>query len=202
MNLFEKIQAVATEIKSVEKDMQVGSANYGYKAVSDFSVTTKVKEAEAKYQLISVPVRQELLNNETIRVTDKEKDKILYSFVVRMTTRIIDTENPTDFIEIETLGHGLDSGDKAFGKASTYARKYALLNAYKIATGEDPDADPSKQLLDAHKDTKRDTVFSYLNKDIDYLQNILRHFNVGQMEDLGKSQIDTIHASLLKKKLI
>ena len=140
MNLQEKIQAVATEIMSIEKDMTVGTEKYGYKAVSDFAVTKRVKEAEAKYKILSIPVRQELLHQEVIRVLDKEKEKIIYSFIVKMNTRFIDVEKPGDYIDVETIGHGLDNGDKGFGKASTYARKYALLNAYKIATGEDPDA--------------------------------------------------------------
>ena len=202
MNLYEKIQAVADEIRSVEKDMQVGNATYGYKAVSDFNVTTKVKEAESKYKLISIPVNQEMISSETIRILEKEKERILYSFVVKMRTRLIDTENPTDFIEIESLGHGLDSGDKAFGKASTYARKYALLNAYKIATSEDPDANPSEPKTTAHIDTKRDVVFSYFNKNNQSMQNILGHFKVGQMEDLNQMQIDRIYKNMITQKLI
>ena len=200
MNLYEKIQAVADDIRSIEKDMQVGNATYGYKAVSDFNVTTKVKEAETKYRIISVPVKQELINSETIRVIEKERERITYSFIVKMTTRLIDVENPVDYIEIETLGHGLDSGDKAFGKASTYARKYALLNAYKIATGEDPDAEPSKTSVTTHHDNKKEELFNYLNQNAEYLQNILKHFKINGMEELSTQQINTIHSDLIKKK--
>lgn len=64
-----------------------------------------------------------------------------------MTVRIINLDKPEEYIEVESFGRGLDSGDKGFGKASTYARKYALLNAYKIATGEDPDDVKSKEML-------------------------------------------------------
>jgi hypothetical protein len=202
MNLYEKIQAVATEILSIEKDMTVGSEKYGYKAVSDFAVTKRVKEAEARHKLLSMPVKQELLHNEVIRVADKERDKLTYSFIVKMTTRLIDVEKPEDFIDVESIGHGLDSGDKGFGKASTYARKYALLNAYKIATGEDPDAEPSRQESENHKDSVKDAVYSYLLKDNGYLQNILLHFNVGQMEDLSLQQIQTIHYNLKKKNIL
>ncbi|MDR2042478.1 MAG: ERF family protein [Tannerella sp.] len=202
MNLYEKIQAVATEIMSIEKDMQVGTEKYGYKAVSDFTVTKSVKEAEAKYRLLSVPVRQELLHSEVIRVADKDKDKLIYSFIVRMTTKFIDVEKPEDFIEVETLGHGLDSGDKGFGKASTYARKYSLLNAYKIATGEDPDAKASAPQAETHKDSIRDAVFSYMDKNIPYLQNVLKHFNAGQMEDLTSSQLQAVYNNLKRKNLL
>jgi hypothetical protein len=202
MNLYEKIQAVSSEIMSIEKDMKVGTGTSAYKAVSDLSVTKKVKEAEEKYRLVSIPVRQEVIHHEVIRITEKEKDRLMYHFVVKMTTRFVDVENPADFLEVETFGHGLDSGDKGFGKASTYARKYALLNAYKIATGEDPDEHKSEQQTAPHREEKRDIVFGYLDKDIPYLQNVLKHFNAGQMEDLSIEQINTIYNKLTIKKLI
>jgi hypothetical protein len=199
MTLYEKIQAVAAEIMSIEKDMQVGNEKYGYKAVSDFAVTKKVKEAEVKYRLLSMPVKQELMHSEVIRVAEKDRDKLTYSFIVKMTTRFIDIEAPESFIEVETFGHGLDSGDKGFGKASTYARKYALLNAYKIATGEDPDASPSAQQTASHTDEVKEAVHSYMLRNDAYLQQILRHFNIGEIDDLTKEQILMIYRNLKKK---
>ena len=38
----------------------------------------------------------------------------------------------------------MDTQDKATGKAMTYADKYALMKAYKITTGDDPDQAPSE----------------------------------------------------------
>ncbi len=157
MNLFEKIQLVSNEVRTVEKDMNVANQ---YKAVSDLAVTLAVKDAELKHKLISIPVKVELIHSEayrnidtivyemhkadgTIQTNTTNTVKTTYIDTVKMTVKIIDLEKPTDFIEIESFGRGLDTGDKGFGKASTYARKYALLNAYKIATGEDPDKDPS-----------------------------------------------------------
>ena len=202
MNLYEKILAVAGEIKSIDKDMKVGTGSYAYKAVSDLSVTKRVKEAEEKYKLVSIPVKQDVIHHEVIRILEKEKERLMYHFVVKMTTRIVDVEKPSDFLEIETFGHGLDVGDKGFGKASTYARKYALLNAYKIATGEDPDENKSEPKDTEHKEEKRDIVFAYMEKDIPFLQKILKYFNVEVMEDLSKKQTDTIYNNLLKKNLI
>ncbi|MBR3243048.1 MAG: ERF family protein, partial [Parasporobacterium sp.] len=45
-----------------------------------------------------------------------------------------------------TYGDGVDSQDKAPGKAMTYGDKYALLKAYKIITGDDPDQNYSEEL--------------------------------------------------------
>ena len=171
MNLFEKIQLVSNEVRTVEKDMNVANQ---YKAVSDLAVTLAVKDAELKHKLISIPVKVELINSEvyrnvdtvvyeihkadgTIQTNTTNTVKATYIDTIKMTVKIIDLENPTNFIEIESFGRGLDTGDKGFGKASTYARKYALLNVYKIATGEDPDKDPSPDNKNAAPTTTQPT---------------------------------------------
>ena len=56
--------------------------------------------------------------------------------------------------KVTTYGDGIDSGDKSVGKAMTYADKYALLKAYKIVTGDDPDQEASKDLNSYKKDEK------------------------------------------------
>jgi hypothetical protein len=202
MNLYQKIQSVANAVMSIEKDMTVGTGAWQYKAVSDISVTKAVKNAEKEFGLVSIPVKQEVIHQEVIRIQEKDREKISYSFLVKMTTRIVDIDKPEDFVEVETFGHGLDSGDKGFGKASTYARKYALLNAYKIATGEDPDSNPSEQQKTPTVDDVKNRVFDYLLKDNAYLVNIFKHFNVGQIDDLTKEQINTIYNNLKKKKAL
>ena len=60
--------------------------------------------------------------------------------------RFVNIEKPEEFIDITTYGDGVDSQDKAPGKAMTYADKYALLKAYKIITGDDPDQNYSNEL--------------------------------------------------------
>ena len=200
LNLFEKIQAVSNEIKNIEKNMQVGKGQYAYKAVSDLDVVLAVKDAETKFKLVSIPVKQEMIKSEIVKsMKDNGNESINYVDIIKMTLRIIDLESPKDFIEIESFGRGLDTADKGFGKASTYARKYALLNAYKIATGEDPDKDKEKPQVAVKEDEKRDAVFDYMMTDNNYLQNILSYFSVGCLDDLGKKEINTIYSNLQKK---
>lgn len=203
MELLKKIQAVASEVMSIDKDMTVGNNKYGYKAVSDFNVTKKVKEAEQKYGVVSIPTRQELVHHEIVKTVTDKGERINFSFLIKMTVKIYDVENPQDFIEVETFGHGLDSGDKGFGKASTYARKYALLNAYKIATGEDPDAEKSKeQEGQLSPSEKKVAVLNYLTTRVDAAQRIMKHFNVGHLDELSDDMYDKIFKSYKKKGLI
>lgn len=202
-NLIEKIQAVSMEILNIEKNLKVGSGSYAYKAVSDYDVTLEVKKSEAKYKLLSIPIKQEIVSQYAHKqIAEGNKEKILFEDNIKMTVRIIDIEKPADFIDIESFGKGLDSADKGFGKASTYARKYALLNAYKIATGEDPDADKSPEIKTAATiSDKRKIVVDYLNTNTKSLQNILSYYNVGTIDDLSDSKIDAIYRNYKTKNI-
>ena len=199
-NLYEKIQLVSNEIKNIEKNMTVGKGNYAYKAVQDIDVTLEVKQAEAKYRLVSIPIKQELVKSEIVRVVkDGGGETIQYMDIVKMTLRIINLDNTAEFVDVESFGRGLDPGDKGFGKASTYARKYALLNAYKIATGEDPDDTKSKEQTPVTVDEVKDAVINYMMTDSAFTQNILSYFNVGSTDDMNAKQFQLAYNNLKKK---
>ncbi len=200
MNIYQKIQAVANELKNIEKNMTVGKGNFSYKAVQDYDVVLKVKAAETKFGLVSIPVKQELVESKVVRIQkDTGGEVVNYVDIVKLTLRIVNIDNPTETLDVEAYGRGLDAADKGFGKASTYARKYALLNAYKIATGEDPDKDKSKEHNIIEPDQIKDAVMAYLMSDRSYCQNILSYFNVQNTEDMDSKQIETVYKNLQKK---
>jgi len=200
LNLFEKIQLVGDEIRNLEKGLTVGSGNYTYKAVGDLDVTLAVKDAEKKHRLVSVPIKQELVNSEVLKTIDKyNKEKIQFVDNIKMTLRIVDLDDTKQYIDIESFGKGIDSGDKGFGKASTYARKYALLNAYKIATGEDPDKDKSETIKQVTVDDKKDAVVNYLLQDQKTKESVLQHFNLGSTDDLTTEHVKMLHEKFTKE---
>lgn len=204
LNLFEKIQAVSNEVKNIEKNMEVGQGKYSYKAVSDQDVTLAVKEAETKFRIVSIPVKQELLNTEIIKLVKKNGDEgVNYVDNIKMTIKIVDLDDTNQFIEVESFGKGVDTGDKGFGKAATYARKYALLNAYKIATGEDPDANKSvEQTGQKSISEKRKIVIDYLSTDNNLMVQALQHFNVAEADDLSESDINKMYLTYKKRGVI
>lgn len=200
MNIFEKIQAVSNEVRNVEKNLVVGTGNSSYKAVGDLDVLMKVKEAETKFRLISIPVHQTLIKSEIVRVIGSNGyEKITYADIVRMVVKIVNLDNTNETIEIESFGRGLDAGDKGFGKASTYARKYALLNAYKIATGEDPDQNKSEQQVALTKDELRDKVINYMMNDVNFCNSALSYYNLQKVEELDTRQINSLYKNLKAK---
>lgn len=152
MNIFEKLSAISLEITNVNKNLSVGVGKSSYKAVGEADVLAAVKPAEAKFRVYSYPVHRTVIEtgtieNESIDYQSQQKlvKKSLFERI-EVTYRFVNMDNPDDFIDIVSYGDGIDTQDKSVGKAMTYADKYALLKAYKIITGDDPDQDPSDPL--------------------------------------------------------
>lgn len=147
MNIYEKLMLITSEIKNVNKNLDVGVGKNSYKAVGEADVLFAVKQLESKYKIYSYPCKREIVDR-AILETEKEYNgnvtKGNQVFLrIETTYRFVNIENPEESIEITSYGDGVDTQDKAPGKAMTYADKYALLKAYKIITGDDPDQEHS-----------------------------------------------------------
>ncbi len=203
-NLYEKIQMVSDEIRNIGKNIVVGTGNSSYKAVADMDVLLKVKDAEKKYGLVSIPVRQELVRTDQVQKMSRDGyQSVTFADIVKMTMRIINIDDSTQFIEVESFGRGLDAGDKGFGKASTYARKYALLNAYKLATGEDPDEQKSTEMaVPQSQDEKRKKIVDYMMQNVEYANSALQYFNVPDTDSFTSAQINSLYDNLRKKGIL
>lgn len=150
LNIFQRMLAATFEISSVAKNIEVGFGKNAYKAVSEADVLEVVKPIEARHGIYSYPYSRKIIKDEiftTIAESNGEK-KEKNTFFVRVETvyRFVNTDNPTEYIDITTYGDGVDTQDKTPGKAMTYGDKYALLKAYKIRTGDDPDEKASGDL--------------------------------------------------------
>lgn len=150
LNIYEKLSLISTELMTVAKNLDVGVGAAKYKAVGEADVLRAVKPLEAKYKVYSYPVSRSIIESGTIESTNY-KGEIKKSLFERIEVvyRFINVENPTEYVDITSYGDGIDAQDKSVGKAMTYADKYALLKAYKIVTGEDPDQEPSEELKSA-----------------------------------------------------
>lgn len=149
MNIYEKMSAITSELSAVAKNLTVGEGRSSYKAVGEADVLAAVKPLEVKYKVYSYPVSRKVIDTNIMTTTStyngntKETQKLF----MRLETvyRFVNIEKPDEYIDITTYGDGVDSQDKATGKAMTYADKYALLKAYKIITGDDPDQSKSEE---------------------------------------------------------
>ncbi len=141
MNIYEKMLAITSEMKPLEKSLNVGNK---YHAVGEQDVLPMVRALERKYKVYSFPINQEIVSEDTYITTSKQGDELHNRFLrVKVTYRFVNIEEPTDYIEVIAYGDGLDTADKGPGKAFTYATKTALIKAYKMNSGEDPDFEES-----------------------------------------------------------
>ena len=144
MNIFQKLAAITADMQTVAKNLSIDTGNgKSYKAVSERDVLDTVKPLEAKHGVYSYPVNRETLESERLETETKYGVKTSFYTRIKTVYRFVNMDDPTDYIETVVFSVGLDSGDKGDGKAMTYGDKYALLKAYKISTGDDPDQQAS-----------------------------------------------------------
>lgn len=219
-NIFQKMLAITSDLSIVAKNLEVGFGANKYKATGEADVLAAIKPLEEKYGIYSYPVKREIL--ETAELETKSGTKNLF-LRIATTYRFVNTENPSEFIEITSYGDGVDSQDKSVGKAMTYSDKYALMKAYKIITGDDPDQNLSEELKGKKvSNVKQNNSYESSNdefinteKMIDENQlNILvaqndsiktwalNYFKVNNLSDLSYAQANALLNKLKEKGVI
>lgn len=157
LNIYQRMSRITNELGSVSKNLTVGYGRNSYKAVGEADVLDAVKPAEEKWGIYSYPASRRTISVDTLSTSGTKTDqygnessieKIQFIFRIETTYRFVNIDNPAEYIDIVSFGDGIDSADKAPGKAMTYSDKYALLKAYKIQTGDDPDKDLSPSFTD------------------------------------------------------
>lgn len=153
-NIFQRMSAITSELRTVAKNLTVptGGKN-SYKAVSERDILDAVKPIEEKHGVYSYPVGRNVLESNLLESETSYTDakgntttKKTTTFMSRIETvyRFVNVDKPDEYIETVTFAEGIDAQDKGSGKAMTYADKYALMKAYKISTGDDPDQTASE----------------------------------------------------------
>lgn len=133
MNLHEKILAIMRDVQYLAKDDNVEFGKTKYRALSEEKVTSIMRNEAVKYNLIVYPIEQRW-------------ERIGQISHVDVKYRIVNGEDPTDYIVVASCGDGADTQDKGAGKAMTYAYKYMWLRTFALPTGEDPDKISSAEL--------------------------------------------------------
>lgn len=168
LNIYQRMSAVTNKINRVAKNLTVDQGKNSYRAVGEADVLAAVRPAEEEYGVYSFPVERDIIENAVLTTTNYQGQERKQQFMrLRTVYRFINVDKPEEYIDITTYGDGVDSQDKAPGKAMTYADKYALLKAYKIITGEDPDQKASEDLS-----VKEDKIPMATEKQKDFLNNL------------------------------
>jgi hypothetical protein len=123
--LLQRINAVQREVDYIQKEKKQGMR---YSIVSHDAVTAKTRPLLVKHGVVYYPISItcEQVGNRT---------------QMHMVVRFVSVDDASDFMDVHSVGYGIDDQDKGPGKAESYAVKYALLKALGLETGDDPDMD-------------------------------------------------------------
>lgn len=146
MNIFQKMSAVTAELQTVAKNLTVSTGkNNTYKAVSERDIIDAVKPIEVKHGIYSYPCDRQVIESQILESEYNGNKKTTFFSRIKVTYRFVNIDKPDEYLDMVTFAEGIDPQDKGSGKAMTYADKYALMKAYKISTGDDPDQNASEE---------------------------------------------------------
>lgn len=128
-SLYSKILSIQSEAEASEKDITITMGGRTFKATTIEAVLDVYLPICKKYKVGIIPIRVEPV---IIPNSNPQNFMALYHY------SLVDTEN-ADSHEFSVLSTGVDGGDKAAGKAATYALKYAYLQLFSGRRGDDPD---------------------------------------------------------------
>ena len=145
LNVHQRIAAVMKDCTYVQKDRNKVAGQYT--AVKHDDVTAKIRPYLLANGLIITSTVTECQITEGV-ITRKGRGGESYdtrNVVANVTVcqEVINIENPSDRVMIHSNGMGEDQGDKAIGKAISYACKYGILKTFLLETGDDADNDAS-----------------------------------------------------------
>lgn len=190
LNIYQKMDLVRVKVGIVNKSINMQIGNSGYKAVSASDILKAVNEGEHEVGLISHEEKIDILESEKLeRIDSRGYRTIQFRVRVLVTLKVVNCDNPSEFVCFTGLGDGIDSMDKAVGKATTYAVKYALLNGYKIPTGEDPDYFKSEEIREPMATENDINEYVKLLGGEKFIAGACKKLGVKSLNDLTQLQI-------------
>jgi hypothetical protein len=208
LNIYQRMLKVQKDVVFVKKENRGGLK---FKTVTHDQVVELCRKSFMKH---GIHVSASLTDHEVEVVrSQKVKDGKSYEAVnlftkVDLQVSFVNVDNPEDRIEVVMGGHGIDPQDKGIGKAISYGKKYAILTALLLETGDDPDKEnlnysdedppPPKHWVD-DKETLA-AFYKFVDDngitEVDYMAAL------GCKEDLKECKFDKATAKEMLKKLI
>lgn len=197
--IYSAIPAIMSEIPSICKDRKNADQGYNFRGIDD--VYNAVNPILAKHQVFMradiQDVKREERPSRSGGILAFVQVRVCYSFVA----------SDGSFVSTDSLGEGMDSGDKATAKAMSIAQKYALLQMFCIPTADqkDPENDnPEMAKSPTAKPQKKPEQKSTVNQPsmVDLHNAIIR--GIAVIEALGIGQTiesiwEAIHKETKKK---
>jgi hypothetical protein len=128
-NLFQKINNVMREVKTVEKTASIIMVRGSYNAVEHDEVTSLLHGPMVKEGIVANATMESC----ELSVLDNN-GRPSYRTDVWVSVTFINADNPDEFMVTKSFSYALDMGDKATGKAYSMAVKYCYLKTFMLAS--------------------------------------------------------------------
>ena len=198
LNLRQKLGEVRRRIGYIQKRGYNERHNYNYVAAADIAGT--VGDILAELGVVVIP-RLESITYEP--PAPGRLDSVRVARVI-MAYTFTDVDSG-DEITAKVAGEGLDVGDKASYKAMTGALKYALLQSFLLATGDDPEderadsrtAFGSERLITAEQVRELQGLIEETGTD---LERVLAYYKISALSEMTEASYRRA-LELLNRKL-
>ena len=193
-NIYQRINAVMNECEYLQKtDAQQG------KGIKYDEVIAMIRQLLIKHGIVMV-TRQ--LKMESLPIVEGTKQRVYQG---KYSLRLVNMDNPREFVEHITHAHGMDGGDKGAGKAHTYAMKTMLVKGFGIETGEDEESYSEKQekanaLKSCISDEQVEELRDLINETSTDEGKFLNAFTVKNIADITVATYPTAVKMLNQKK--
>ena len=141
INLASRLLAVMGEVPYIQKGGKTQSGP-SFKYVRHDDVVALVRPALVKYGVAFLAsVRPESLG--CVEVSPTKSGTARYKTTLMVDMTFVNVDDPTDAYSVSFPGEGIDTEDKASGKALSYALKNGLLKTFMIESGDEADNEAS-----------------------------------------------------------
>ncbi|MDA9090771.1 ERF family protein [Porticoccaceae bacterium] len=140
LNILQRLNAVREAVEYIQKDAKIGGK---YTALSHDGLTSKVRTHLVSNGIIIAP---SLKDSEIQSAGTTTKNGVpIIRYVAKYEISFLNIDDPKDTLMVVVEAHANDEGDKAPGKALSYATKYAMLKVLSIESG-----DKEEERIEAH----------------------------------------------------
>ena len=186
-NIYQRINAVMRDCDYIQKE----KAQQGQGVKYD-TVIAMLRPLMIRHGVVMV-VRQ--IEMECVGGVEGTKQKVYQG---KYEMDLVNIDDPKDLVTHSTFAHGMDGGDKAPGKAQTYAVKILLVKGFGVETGIDEESRAEK--LATVTETQIKGIKALLGGDEDLKNRMLGSLNVEAVSEIPRASFNTVTRNLKKAK--
>jgi len=204
LNLRQKLAQVRQRIGYIQKRGVNERFNYSYVTAAD--IAGIIGDALSELGVVVLPSLDSIAQDK--QSTPRGTEQITR---VVMSYTFLDSES-SERLTVKVPGEGRDPGDKAPYKAMTGALKYALLQSFLIATGDDPedevgesgqegtDGSGGERCINAQEKTE---LCSLIEQSGTELERVLEYYKIETLEEMTETvyrrALETLRKKLAKQ---